>query len=73
MSSVKDLQTGHMTPLLAPPSNMLDPINNGAAMTDQSENCVRDCSGLMCTFACWEEPTSISGSFQPPGPAKDDK
>mmetsp|Transcript_1236 Transcript_1236/g.3600 ORF Transcript_1236/g.3600 Transcript_1236/m.3600 type:complete len:221 (-) Transcript_1236:513-1175(-) len=49
--------------------SMLEPISSGAAMAAQSENCVRACSGELCTAALELEPTSMSGSFQPPGPA----
>jgi hypothetical protein len=31
-------------------------------MTDHRENCVRDCWGVMRTFACSEEPTNISSA-----------
>ncbi len=47
---------------------MFDPMIRGAAMMDQRLNCVRDCSFVINVAAPGVEPTSMSGSFQPPGP-----
>mmetsp|Transcript_43096 Transcript_43096/g.107851 ORF Transcript_43096/g.107851 Transcript_43096/m.107851 type:complete len:230 (-) Transcript_43096:265-954(-) len=48
------------------------PSIRGAAMVAQRENCVRDWAGVSQNWVAPSElPRSMSGSFQPPGPACD--
>lgn len=49
--------------------SMLDPMRRGADMIAQRLNWVRAWSGVLYTAAEGLEPTSISGSFHPPGAA----